>query len=72
MIIVYHKMSKKGLRKSAKETIPQIEEWFQKNPKRRVCKVELWYGRHASIKRKDVAAQINAVVEGIIKEGVIK
>jgi hypothetical protein len=72
MIVVYQKMSEQNLRKSAKETIPKIEEWFQKNPKRRVCKVELWYGEVASIKRKTVAEQINAKMESLIQEGRVK
>jgi Zn finger protein HypA/HybF involved in hydrogenase expression len=72
MIIVYNKMSKKELHESAKETIPQIEEWFQKNPKRRVCKVELWFGEMISIKRKTVAEQINAKMESLIQEGRVK
>jgi hypothetical protein len=72
MIVVYAPMSEQQLRKSASENIPKIEEWFKANPKRRVCRVELWYGEVISIKRKTVAEQINARMEKLIGEGRIK
>ena len=67
MIIVYPKMSEEELRKIAADAIPQIQEWFQQNPKRRVCHAELWYGKKLTIKRKDVAKQINDFLEEILK-----
>lgn len=66
MIVIYQKLSEEELRKSAQETIPQVESWFANNPKRRVCKAELWYGKRLSIKRKNVAEQVNAVVNDLV------
>lgn len=67
MIVIYPKMTEDDLRKVAAEAIPKIEGWFQQNPKRRVCRAELWYGKHLSLKRKTVAAQINALLDETLK-----
>ena len=64
--IVYQKMPEHELRDSAKEIIPKIEAFFDQNPRRRVCRSELWYGKMHSIKKKDVAGQINAIVDALI------
>lgn len=66
MLVVYPRMSEKELRDSAAEVIPQIEAFFTKNPKRRVCRSELWYGKTYSIKKKDVTEQINTIIEELI------
>lgn len=63
MIVIYPKMTEENLRKAAADAIVKVEGWFTQNPKRRVCRAELWYSKHLSIKRKTVAAQINALLE---------
>lgn len=68
MFVIYKTIPEAELRALAADTIPKISKWFEKNPKRRVCKAELWYGRTHKIKRKDVASQINTIVEALIKE----
>jgi hypothetical protein len=72
MIIVYKTLSEQELRDSAAAAIPKIETFFVQNPKRRVCRTELWYGRTQSIKKKNIAEQINAIVDGLIAEGKTK
>jgi len=67
MIVIYPKMTEENLRKAAEAAISQVGGWFQQNPKRRVCRAELWYGKHLSLKRKTVAAQINALLEETLK-----
>lgn len=66
--VVYNRLSEAELREAAKKTALQLEDWFKNNPKRRICKAELWYGSSHKIKRKNVAEQINAIVEEILKE----
>ena len=51
-------MTKKELDKAVVETTKQLEDWFVANPKRRVCRAELWYGKQYKIKRKDVLGQL--------------
>lgn len=67
-IVVYRKIPKKELLESAKDTITQLEQWFTLNPRRRVCKAELWYGEAHTIKRKDIKEQIDAIVTKLLKE----
>ena len=68
MILVYKRLSKKQLLKEAKETINQINEWFEKNPTRKVCKAELWYGKIYTIKRNTVADRINEYVNVLLNK----
>jgi hypothetical protein len=72
MIVIYKTLSEQELRDSAANTIPKIEAFFVQNPKRRVCRTELWYGRTQSIKKKNVAEQINAIVDALIAEAAEK
>lgn len=68
MFVIYNKISETELREAAAKTILQLDEWFNNNPKRRVCRAELWYGRSHKIKRKNVADQINTIVDQHLKE----
>ena len=61
MIIVYQKMTKEALAKSVEETIQRVGNWFKENPKRSVCKSELWYGKKVSLTRKNYEQQIRDV-----------
>jgi hypothetical protein len=69
MIVIYKTLTEQELRDSAAESIPKIESWFVQNPRRRVCRTELWYGETKSIKRKNVADQINAIVDKLVEDG---
>ena len=68
MLIIYKTLTEQQLRDSAAEAIPKIETWFVQNPRRRVCRTELWYGKTQSIKKKDVEGQINAIVEELLNK----
>lgn len=63
MIVIYEKLTKKELKESKDGAIARITEWFEKNPKRRVCDAQLWYGQRHKIRRGHVADDINAVVK---------
>ena len=65
-IVVYGKISKEEILKSAEETIQDVQKWFEDNPKRRVCNIELWYGKRGKIKRKTIAEDINKFAEEAI------
>jgi hypothetical protein len=63
MITVYKRLlSATQIRKEAKKAIRDIAKWFEQNPKRRVCKAELWYGKIISIKRATIEKQIETAV----------
>lgn len=63
MIVIYNKLTKKELKASAKETIAKVNEWFNNNPRRKVCKAELWYGKVHKIRRDHVEEDIQAIVK---------
>lgn len=54
MIVVYKKIPVEDIRKDTVETIVKVEAWFKRNPKRRVCHVEVWYGKRMDIHKGHV------------------
>lgn len=68
MILVYDRLTEKQLKKDASEVVKNLTKWFKDNPKRKVCRAELWYGKMHSIKRKNIKGQINKIVAGLLKE----
>lgn len=66
--VAYKKLKQAELRKMAKESITGIEKWFEKNPKRRVCRATLWYGITCKVPRKSVAETINLVLKNTLKK----
>lgn len=67
MIVIYKRLSEKTLRKEAKDVIKKLQIWFDENPKRRVCRTELWYGRFVSLKRNTFKEQVEKSVEKALK-----
>ena len=67
MIVIYKKLSEKTLRKEANDVIKKLQTWFDKNPKRRVCRSELWYGRYVTLKRNTFKQQIEKIIQEFIK-----
>lgn len=59
MIVIYKKVSKREIRKDAKESIPKIEKWFSDNPEKAICNVGLWYSRDRVVRRGHVEEDVN-------------
>lgn len=68
MILIYDRLTEKQLKKAASEVVKNLTKWFKDNPKRKMCRAELWYGKMYSIKRKNIKGQINEIVAGLLKE----
>ena len=66
-IIIYKKIPTKQIRKEAKKAIQDIENWFKKNPRRRVCNTETWYRKMIKVRKKHVVEDINAAADAAIK-----
>ena len=58
MIIIRSRIPNSEIRKECEDAIPNIEKWFQKNPKRRVCRSEGWYSKMISVRRGHVRADL--------------
>lgn len=67
MIALYRKVPESQIRQDAKEGITKIEAWFLKNPKRKVCRSELWYGKQVSIRRGHVAGDMEAAMQEALR-----
>jgi chaperone required for assembly of F1-ATPase len=68
LIIVYKRMTEKELRKAATEATTQILDWFEANPRRKICRAELMYGRHLKVTRGQVVHDIQLFVQALLKE----
>lgn len=66
MIVVYRKFTPAQIRKDVKINIKKIAQWFEQNPKRRVCRAELWYGQSISIKKATIKEQLEKAAEEAI------
>ena len=58
MIVVYSRFTKAQLEKHVDEAIKGVRKFFKDNPKRRVCKAELFYGKMMSLKPETFEKQI--------------
>lgn len=63
MFVLHQKMSPAELQAAADKTKPEIEAWFAKNPKRRVCNAQLWYDKVVKVHRGKVSAELDAAVQ---------
>lgn len=63
MIIIYKKLKKSELDSVVTDSIKQVTDWFNANPKRRICNASLWNGQNHKIRRKSVEADIKAAAE---------
>jgi len=63
MIVLYKRLSEKTLRKEAKDVIKKLQSWFDENPKRRICRTELWYGKYVALNRNTFKQQIEKIIK---------
>ena len=61
MIVI--RRSEENIREQSEQLVKDMVKWFEENPKRRVCRTELWYGITKSIRRKYIQEDIDKVVE---------
>lgn len=59
MLIVWKKPTKTELEKATEDCISQAEDFFNKNPKRKICKVR-WHASLVKIRRNHVRNDVEA------------
>lgn len=64
----YEKIPPAKLRKECASTIEKLTAWFEQNPKRRVCRAQLWYGSSCKVRRGHIKEDVTALVELLIKQ----
>ena len=62
MFAIYEHIPETKICKEAKKAIVDLKKWFLLNPKRRVCRVETWYGKSSKVRKNHIDEDINAAV----------
>ena len=62
-IMVCQRVPDDHIRNQEEEMIPQIEEWFVANPKRKICKVQWFYNKSIDVRRGRVAEKIHSAAD---------
>ena len=65
--IVYKPLSNKELKEMAEKAIKGITKFFKENPRRRICNVELWYGRQVKVRKNHIEEDIQKALEKALK-----
>ena len=68
MFLVYNTVPDKEIAKGAKETLPKLLEWFEKNPKRKDCDAQTWYGKRVKIRRDHAEEDLLAAAHAAMKD----
>lgn len=59
MIVIYGRLTNQEIDEGVEELKSGITKFFLDNPKRRVCRVSLWYDRSVTVNRKNVHEAID-------------
>jgi hypothetical protein len=65
-IAVYQKYPEEQIRQDAKETIKNVKKWFKDNPDRKLCRIQVWYGKTIHVKRDQISVRINKAADEAI------
>lgn len=69
MFFIYEKISDEEIRVHAEKLVPEVEQWFKNHPKRKTCRVEVWYGKILILRRKDYKLKIEEAKEAALWHG---
>lgn len=67
MLVVYKTVPNEEIQKEGEELKQKIKQFFVDNPKRRVCRLETWYGKLVTIKKNQVEQGIDEAVKNALK-----
>ena len=67
MIALYQTVPDSQIKKDGQDLIKRIGDFFKTNPKRKICNVQVWYGRTLRIKKTTIKEQIHEAVEEALK-----
>jgi hypothetical protein len=65
--VVYKRITEQEIRQDAKKVIEDLGRWFQENPRRMICRAELWYGRITRIRRKHVEEDVGTAAREALR-----
>jgi CRISPR/Cas system-associated protein Cas10 (large subunit of type III CRISPR-Cas system) len=65
-ILIYKRLSKEQIEKIYKDTLVSLIDWFEKNPRRRICRIEWIYGQHCKIRKKYIKEDLKKIYQKTI------
>jgi hypothetical protein len=60
--ILYKRLTEQEIRQDARKVVEDLGRWFRENPRRMICRAELWYGRTACVRRKHMEEDVETAV----------
>jgi len=63
MIAIYKKVPEEEILKESKGITQRVKQFFKTNPKRKVCRIGLWYDKSFSIRRGHVDEDLTKAFE---------
>ena len=67
-IVAWNRIPDEVIRKLVADVRPQIAEWFLNNPKRKICKLDWFYGRSIDLRRRTFKARIDKEEARLLSE----
>lgn len=66
MFVIYQKIPPKEIKRLGRKLIKDLPKWFEDNPKRKVCRVELWHGKVINVRKENFKERIEQEVKHTI------
>ena len=65
---VYVRYPDDEIKRCIEEVRDQIPAWFAANPKRKICKVDLFYGRSIDLRRETFSERLDAELAALLSQ----
>lgn len=65
---VYARYPADEIKRCIEEVRGQIPAWFAANPKRKICKVDLFYGRSVDLRRENFSERLDAELAALLPQ----
>ena len=68
MIVIYPRLPRKEIIRAYEELATSIPQWFKTNPDRKICRIELFYGREVHVTRENYKTRLAKELEKDLAE----
>ncbi len=65
MLVIYKKPTKKDVKQDVKALKKGVRKFFEDNPKRKVCRAEVWFGKVLAVKKDNIDAAIDKAAAAV-------
>ena len=70
VIGVYARYPDEEIKRCIEDVREQIPAWFAANPKRKICKVDLFYGRSVDLRRETYSKRIDTELAALLSQNI--